>query len=118
MTFDEVSDIVIAAKGIDHGFLYHVNELKKDPKSTRNQGGGFNSSHKKIRRFRVVLYGTDRTFDADAGSPTNGTAKGGFADIEDEDLFTAIRTAFEQMKLPLPVGIPAAPAQKPATKKK
>lgn len=115
MNFTEACQIVLAAKGVDHGFIHHVHELKKDPKSTRNQGGGFNSSHKLIERFRVVLYGIDRVFDVDVGSPTNGQAKGGFADIESEDLFGAIREAFEKLKVQLPAGIPAAPK---TTKKK
>lgn len=115
MTFSDAAKICIAAKGIDQAVIYHVHELRKDPKATRNQGGGFNSSHQQIERFRVCLTGIDRVFDTDVGSPTNGQAKGGLADVENADLFTAVRQAFEILKLPPPAGIPPAPTE---TKKK
>lgn len=101
MTFEEAAKAVLSAKGIEHGFITFKVELRKDPKSTRNAGGGFNSSHNWVTVYRLVLY-MDRTFDVDAGSPTNGRAKGGMCEVENTDLAAAIREAFGILKLPVP----------------
>lgn len=112
MTYAETCKAVLSAKGIEHGFITHIVELHKNPKATRNAGGGFNSSHDWQERYRVVLY-MDRQMDVTPGSPTNGRAKGGMAEAENADLATAVRECFSVLSLELPESMrPPAPKKK------
>jgi hypothetical protein len=86
MTYTEISEVVLAAPGIEWGVIQHTHRLIRT-KSHRVPGGADSWIFKQLRKsyYRVVLGDEERA-----------------VDLEAEDMMSAVRAAFVALGKPLP----------------
>ena len=94
LTFPEVCDIVLGAKGVAYGLLQQVEELEQFDGS--RQQVGFEPAHRRLSSFRVFLSNSKKC-----------------ADITHADLLTAITKAFALIGWPVPEVLAAQPTIAP-----